>query len=111
MRGPEVKYDQMVLPSRLTEAGVEVRVGCEVTAVGARRVLVCDGDRGPREEVADWTVLALGREPSSSTLSADLEAAGVDVVEIGSMVGFRADLRRPAQRLFRRTADLRRGGR
>ena len=33
---------------------------------------------------ADWVVLAMGREPSSSPLAAELADAGVPVVSIGS---------------------------
>jgi pyruvate/2-oxoglutarate dehydrogenase complex dihydrolipoamide dehydrogenase (E3) component len=87
LRGPEVKYDAMVMPKRLAEADVDVRLGTEVVAVEAKgvRVRPADGAVGDDELYeADWVVLALGREPSSSPLAEELATAGVPVVTIGS---------------------------
>lgn len=85
MRGPEVKYDKLVLPARLAAAGVEVRTSAPVPAIEAKGVLV--GAAGSEEVVeADAVVLALGRAPSTSTLPQELDAAGVPAVTIGSAV-------------------------
>jgi 2,4-dienoyl-CoA reductase-like NADH-dependent reductase (Old Yellow Enzyme family)/thioredoxin reductase len=80
MRGDEVKYDSLVIPGRLAEAGVTVRTGAEVTEILAKGVLVA----GAETVEADAVVIALGREPSASTLQAELDAAGVPAVTIGS---------------------------
>ena len=87
LRGPEVKYDAMVMPKRLAEAGVDIRLGTEVVAVEAKGVRIRGTGESAAEEVlheADWVVLALGREPASSPLGAELAGAHVPVVTIGS---------------------------
>jgi 2,4-dienoyl-CoA reductase-like NADH-dependent reductase (Old Yellow Enzyme family)/thioredoxin reductase len=86
MRGDEVKYDRLVLPGRLAEAGVKVRTGSEVLTVEDRGVRVCVTSEVVSDEIveADAVVLALGRVPSTSTLASELVAAGVPVVTIGS---------------------------
>ncbi|MFG2791013.1 FAD-dependent oxidoreductase [Streptomyces sp. NPDC048419] len=84
LRGDEVKYDALVLPSRLDETGVEVRTGAEVVAVEAKGVRVRRADGTEEAVEADAVLLALGREPSSGTLAAEVEKAGVPVTAIGS---------------------------
>lgn len=85
MTGPEVKYDVMLLPRRLAEAGVEVRMGTEVIGIGH------DGVRARRQDgveaaplQADWVVTALGREQASEALQNALDEAGIPHVTIGS---------------------------
>ncbi|MFF0291811.1 FAD-dependent oxidoreductase [Streptomyces sp. NPDC005262] len=80
IRGDEVKYDRMSVPGRMALAGVGVRLGSEAVAVEDKEVRLADGASVP----ADAVVLALGREPSGSTLESELEHAGVPVVSIGS---------------------------
>lgn len=80
LRGDEVKYDVMFLPGRLAGAGITVRTGAEVTEILAKGALVA----GTEVVEADAVVVALGREPSSSTLQAQLDAAGIPAVTIGS---------------------------
>ena len=87
LRGPEVKYDAMVIPKRLDEADVDVRLGTEVVAVEAKGVRVRPAEGGPGSDElceVDWVVLALGREPSSSPLAAELARLGVPAVTVGS---------------------------
>ncbi|MER5177628.1 FAD-dependent oxidoreductase [Streptomyces sp. NPDC002896] len=84
MCGDEVKYDALVLPGRLAEAGVEVRTGCEVVAVEDKGVRVRGADGAEEDVETDAVVLALGREPSAGTLADEVGAAGVPVVTIGS---------------------------
>ncbi|MGW1028004.1 oxidoreductase [Streptomyces sp. NPDC002577] len=84
MRGDEVKYDALVLPGRLAEAGVEVRTGCEVVAVEDKGVRVRGADDSEETVETDAVVLALGRKPSTGTLAAEIREAGVPVATIGS---------------------------
>ncbi|GAA2357614.1 FAD-dependent oxidoreductase [Dactylosporangium salmoneum] len=86
MRGPEVKYDVMVLPKRLREAGVELRTGREVVAIEPNGVLARPAGSGQDGELvrADWVVLALGREPAPVALQDELAETGVPFVTIGS---------------------------
>ncbi|MQY33826.1 NADH oxidase [Streptomyces sp. RB17] len=86
MRGDEVKYDVLVLPSRLAEVGVEVRTGCEVVAVEDKGVRVRRADGAEEGVEADAVVLALGREPSPRSLAAEVRKAGLPVTSIGSAV-------------------------
>ncbi|MET9386700.1 FAD-dependent oxidoreductase [Streptomyces sp. NPDC002928] len=84
MRGDEVKYDVLVLPGRLAEAGVEVRTGSGVVAVEEKGVRVRGADGAEQAVEADAVVLALGREPSTGTLADEVGKAGVPVATIGS---------------------------
>lgn len=84
MTGDEVKYDQMVLPVRLAEGGVRIHTDASVLEVDRDEVLVRSADGTEQRVAADWVVLAPGRQPSTSDLAADLEAAGIPVTTIGS---------------------------
>lgn len=83
LSGPEVKYDQMVLPARLAEAGVQVRFGHEATAFDPDGVL-CRTAAGGDRVAADWVVHALGRRAATTDLADALRAQAVSVVTIGS---------------------------
>lgn len=84
LTGDEVKYDLFVLPQRLTEAGVTVKLAHEVTAIGADGITVSAQCGSAEALTADWVIVALGREASDSTMQDELESAGIETVAIGS---------------------------
>ncbi|KAB2388206.1 oxidoreductase [Actinomadura montaniterrae] len=83
IRGDEVHYDAEELPKLLVKAGATVKLGHEATAIEDKGVRVrSDGIESLVE--ADAVIVALGREPSRSTLQTELDAAGIPARTIGS---------------------------
>ncbi|WP_338485926.1 FAD-dependent oxidoreductase [Streptomyces sp. SCSIO 75703] len=86
LRGDEVKYDALLLPGRLAQAGVETHTGWEAVGVAADGVRVRAANGSEKVLAADAAVLALGREPGGTGLVDAVRAAGVPVSAVGSAV-------------------------